>query len=265
MSYYLFWNTVIPYYCNGILIIIAEVMETSDAAVKEANQSEEEPQIVTDEDENRRITAAEALKKYDEVKNFIEMNGSDNLNMIFNELIENAEQIKLKKKKNKVMLEVSLDLKIHFVYTVCSYCMKKSSILNVVVVFCPKNSELYIADTRLKWTLFLGTTGVRYWKFWLYYYYGLKMSVSPLLYLFPSTARLHKLVDYFNCTNFCEIWTFSRRFISRKIWKWHFAKVYLANIFRLSNSRKFIQLKFSSFSTPSLTNRNCFIESAEGL
>ena len=125
-------------------------METSDAAVKEANQSEEEPQIVTDEDENRRITAAEALKKYDEVKNFIEMNGSDNLNMIFNELIENAEQIKLKKKTNKVMLEVSLDLKIHFVYTVCSYCMKKSSILNVVVAFCPKNSELYIADTRLK-------------------------------------------------------------------------------------------------------------------
>ena len=30
--------------------------------------------IVTDEDENRKITAAEALKKLDEVKNFKEVN-----------------------------------------------------------------------------------------------------------------------------------------------------------------------------------------------
>ena len=36
-------------------------METSDAAAKEANQSEEEPEIVTDEDKNKKITAAEAL------------------------------------------------------------------------------------------------------------------------------------------------------------------------------------------------------------
>ena len=53
-------------------------------------------EIVTGEDENRKITAAEALKKLDEVKNFIEVNGSDHLNMIFNELIENVEQMKLK-------------------------------------------------------------------------------------------------------------------------------------------------------------------------
>ena len=43
-------------------------MEASDAAVKEANQSEEEPEIVTDEDENRKVTAAETLKNLDEVK-----------------------------------------------------------------------------------------------------------------------------------------------------------------------------------------------------
>ena len=36
-------------------------METSNAAAEEANQSEEEQEIVTDEDENRKITAAEAL------------------------------------------------------------------------------------------------------------------------------------------------------------------------------------------------------------
>ena len=73
-------------------------METSDAAAEEANQSKEEPKILTDEDENRK-KAAEALKKLDEVKNFIEVNGSDHLNMIFNELIENVKQMKLKNQK----------------------------------------------------------------------------------------------------------------------------------------------------------------------
>ena len=71
-------------------------MDMSNAAVKEANYSEEEAEIVTDEDESRKITAAETLKKLDEVKNFIEINGSDHLNMIFNELSENMEQIRLK-------------------------------------------------------------------------------------------------------------------------------------------------------------------------
>ena len=47
-------------------------------------------------DENRKITAAEALKKLDEVKNFIEVNLSNHLNMIFNESTENVGQIKLK-------------------------------------------------------------------------------------------------------------------------------------------------------------------------
>ena len=62
--------------------------------------NQKEPQIVTDEDKNRKI-AAEALKKLDEVKNFIEFNGSDHLNMIFNELIENVEQMKLKNQNTK--------------------------------------------------------------------------------------------------------------------------------------------------------------------
>ena len=71
-------------------------METSDAAAQEANQSEQESEIVTDEYKNRKIIAAEVLKKINEVKNFIKVNGSDHLNMIFNELIENAEKMKLK-------------------------------------------------------------------------------------------------------------------------------------------------------------------------
>ena len=76
-------------------------METSDAAANKANQSEEEPEIVTDEDKNRKITVAEALKKLDEVNSFIEVNGSDHLNMIFNGLIENVEQMKLKNQNKK--------------------------------------------------------------------------------------------------------------------------------------------------------------------
>ena len=68
-------------------------------AAKEANQSKEEPEIVTDEGENKKITASETLKKLDEVKNFVEVNGSDHLNIIFNELIENFEQMKLKNQK----------------------------------------------------------------------------------------------------------------------------------------------------------------------
>ena len=66
---------------------------------EEANQSKEEPEIVINEDENRKITAAEALKKVDEVQNFIEVNGSDHLNMIFNKLSEKVEQMKLKNQK----------------------------------------------------------------------------------------------------------------------------------------------------------------------
>ena len=56
-----------------------------------------ELEIGTDEDEDRKITATEALKKLDEVESFIEVKGSNQSNMIFNELIENVEQMTLKK------------------------------------------------------------------------------------------------------------------------------------------------------------------------
>ena len=74
-------------------------METSDASAQVAYQAKEEPEIVTSEDENRKITTAETLKKLDEVKNFMEVNRSDHLNMIFNPLIEKVEQMKLKSQK----------------------------------------------------------------------------------------------------------------------------------------------------------------------
>ena len=35
------------------------------------------------------------------MKNLIEVNGNDHLNMIFNELIENVEQVNLKNQKQK--------------------------------------------------------------------------------------------------------------------------------------------------------------------
>ena len=52
---------------------------------------------MTEKDKHRKITAAEALKKLDEVKNFMEVNGSDHLNIIFDELTINVEQMKLLK------------------------------------------------------------------------------------------------------------------------------------------------------------------------
>ena len=64
-------------------------------AAKAVDQSEEDPEIALDEDKKRKITAAEALKKLDKVKNFIEVNGSNYLKMIFNESIENVEEMKL--------------------------------------------------------------------------------------------------------------------------------------------------------------------------
>ena len=66
-----------------------------------------EPEIVTDEDESRKITA-ETLKKLEEVKKFIEATRSDHLNMIFNELIENVGQMTLKNQKQN-------DIKIYFI------------------------------------------------------------------------------------------------------------------------------------------------------
>ena len=48
--------------------------------------------IVTDEDKNRTITAAEILQKFVEVKNFIKVNGSDYLNIVFNKLMKHVEQ-----------------------------------------------------------------------------------------------------------------------------------------------------------------------------
>ena len=58
---------------------------------------------------------------------------SDHVNIIFSELIENVDQMKLKKMKNKVTLEVSLDLKIYFNYTIYSHCMNPLPILIFVV------------------------------------------------------------------------------------------------------------------------------------
>ena len=50
---------------------------------------------------DRKYFTAEALTKLDEVKKFIEVNRSYYLNIIFNELIENVEQMKLKNKKKQ--------------------------------------------------------------------------------------------------------------------------------------------------------------------
>ena len=72
---------------------------------------------------------------------------NDHLNLIFNELTGNLDQMKLRNQNQKGILEVSLDLKIYFNYTVYSYRLKK--ILYLIVFFHPKNSKLYVVDTWL--------------------------------------------------------------------------------------------------------------------
>ena len=106
-----------------------------------------ELEIVTDEDENGKITAIEALKKLDKVKNFIEVKGSDHLNMIFNEFFENVEQMKLKNKRHKMTLEVPLHFKIYVIYTVCSYRVKKALNFNFCYLFYAQNSQNSIKRT----------------------------------------------------------------------------------------------------------------------
>ena len=100
--------------CKLNKALYSNLVEHVLITTKEASQSEEEPEIVRDEYENRKITAVEALKKLDEVKNFIEVNGSNHLNMIFNESIENMERMKLKNQNQ------------NFIYTAYSYRMKKN-------------------------------------------------------------------------------------------------------------------------------------------
>ena len=92
-----------------------------------------EPEIVTDVDENRKITAAEAIKKLDEVKNFIEVNRSNHMNIIFNDSIEIVEQMKLKNQKQS---DISFFRSYILFIQLTLIVRKKFFILNNVVFFC---------------------------------------------------------------------------------------------------------------------------------
>ena len=74
------------------------------------------------------------------------------------------------------------------------------------------------------------------WVFWRveYYSYGLKMSVSTLLHLCPSTAGLHKFVDYFNRRSFREFFNF-------------YAKVYLLKVLKMAIRESLSCQYFSTF------------------
>ena len=101
---------------------------------KKANKSKEEPEIVTDVDENRKITEAEAIKKLDEVKNFIEVNRNDHMNIIFNDSIEIVEQMKL---KNQRQSDIRSFFRSYISFILLTLIVrKKSSILNNAVFFC---------------------------------------------------------------------------------------------------------------------------------
>ena len=88
------------------------------------------------------------------MKNFKEINGSEHLNIIFNQLIETVEHMN-SKIIGKTILEVSRDLKIYF-YTVFVHRTKKIIHLNSCCILYPKKSKtlysghLDIADTFLR-------------------------------------------------------------------------------------------------------------------
>ena len=136
----LIWKPLYPSLVEHVLL-----------AAGEANQSEEEPEIVTDEDENRKTTA-ETLKKLHEVKNFIQVNERDHLTMIFNELIKNVEQIKLKNQKQSNVRSFFTSQNIFYLYC---FLVSYEKILNhnFCCLFLPKRSRtlysgmLVIADT----------------------------------------------------------------------------------------------------------------------
>ena len=110
-------------------------MEHVLLAAEEANQSQEEPEIAQDEDENRKITTAEELKS----KKIHRSQQNRPFKHVFNKLIESVEQMKLNNKK--VIIEGYLDLKIYFIYTVYLYRMKNILNLNFCCLFLPKKSK----------------------------------------------------------------------------------------------------------------------------
>ena len=66
------------------------------------------------------------------------------------------------KNRNKVILEVYLDLKIYFIYTVYSSRMKKTLHLNFGCLFLPKKSETLYSGHLVITHTFLGTADVLY-------------------------------------------------------------------------------------------------------
>ena len=69
--------------------------------------------------------------------------------------------------KNKLVLEITLNLKIYFIYTVYSYRTKKSLHLNLCYLFLPKKSQILYSGHLIIAGNFFGTARVRYRQVWL--------------------------------------------------------------------------------------------------
>ena len=72
------------------------------------------------------------------MKNFIEVNGSNHLNVMFNESVENVEQMKLKNKKQSDVRSFFRSEKIFCLHYLLVSYEKKSSSLIYVVFFAQK-------------------------------------------------------------------------------------------------------------------------------
>ena len=69
--------------------------------------------------------------------------------------------------KHKLVLEITLDLKIYFIYTIYSYRTKKSLHLNLCYLFLPKKSQTLYSGHLIIAGNFFGTARVRYRQVWL--------------------------------------------------------------------------------------------------
>ena len=132
-----FWNTVISYNCNGIIMFFLRAISNNWKYLKFAK-------LVSI---STGIGAAKGiLILLRSERMWPEVNVSDHW------ILSLMSYLKMwstwsSKIKTKVMLKISLDLKIYFIYTVYSFCMKQILHFNFSCLFCQKNPKLHIADT----------------------------------------------------------------------------------------------------------------------
>ena len=98
--------------------------------------------------------------------------------------------------KNKVILEVSLDLKIYFIFCLLVW-YEKILHLSLCCLFLTKKSKTTQRTPGFSWHIFLGTAGVRYRQFWLYFKFNSQViwNVKLLIWITMSLVSNSETFD----------------------------------------------------------------------